>query len=441
MSHILIRGGNRLQGTVKVSGAKNAVLPLVAASLLASEGTSCIEEAPPLNDVFAMCALLRALGADVQHRNTTLTIQADTIDCYEAPAVWVKQLRASFLVMGPLLARFGHALIPLPGGCAIGTRPIDQHLKGLQRMGAQLDFGHGCIRASVANQRLVGARMYLDVASVGATQNLMMAATLATGTTVIDNVAKEPEIVDLANFLNAMGANVRGAGTDTLRIEGVEQLRGATHTVIPDRIEAGTFMIAAAMTNGDLYIEGAIADHLTSVMAKLEEMGVSMHCDDGGIHVRSSRDLRGIDIKTLPYPGFPTDLQAPMMALMLVSQGHSMVTETVFENRFQHVASLRQMHARIAVQDGRTAIVEGDASLQAAHVEATDLRAAAALLLAALAAQGETTLTGLHHLDRGYDDIVGKLRLLGADVQRMPDAVASPIVQPRARFDVVPSLA
>ena len=423
MSKILIRGGNRLHGKVKVSGAKNAVLPIIAASILASEGECRIHDAPPLDDVITISQVLHALGVNIRYKDETIYITASQLTKSEAPYELVRKMRASFLVMGPLLARTGYARIALPGGCAIGTRPIDQHLKGFEAMGAEIDLGQGYIEARTNGKRLQGAKIYLDVASVGATENIMMAAALAEGVTTIENAAKEPEIVDLANFLNAMGAKVRGAGTGMIRIEGVDALQGVTHTVIPDRVEAGTYMIAAAITRGDVYVEGAIADHLTPVISKLQEMGVVVEEDENGIRVRSGGSLKAVDIKTLPYPGFPTDMQAQMMALLLVSDGTSIITETVFENRFMHVAEFKSMNAQIKV-DGRTAVIKGNAALKGAKVCATDLRAGAALILAALAADGETELTGLHHLDRGYVDIAGKLRRLGADIERVEAGAA-----------------
>jgi UDP-N-acetylglucosamine 1-carboxyvinyltransferase len=337
-------------------------------------------------------------------------------------------MRASFLVMGPLLARKGYARISLPGGCAIGTRPIDQHLKGFEALGAEINLGQGYIEARVKG-RLKGAKIYLDVASVGATENIMMAATLAEGTTTIENAAREPEIVDLANYLNAMGARVRGAGTGLIRIEGVENLRGVVHTVIPDRIEAGTYMIAAAISGSQVYIEGAIGDHLRPVISKLQEMGVSVVEDENGITVRADKTLRAVDVKTLPYPGFPTDMQSQMMALLMVSDGTGLVTETVFENRFMHVEQFKNMQAKIKV-DGRTAVVSGNVKLKGAKVCATDLRAGAALILAALVADGETEISGVHHIDRGYVNITDKLRLLGADIKRYEEAVVEQVEQP-----------
>jgi UDP-N-acetylglucosamine 1-carboxyvinyltransferase len=417
MTKIIVRGGQRLSGTVRVSGAKNAVLPILAASLLATEGDSVICDVPLLDDVMTIKSVLASLGARLTYNNETMRISAPIIQSYEAPYELIRKMRASFLVMGPLLARIGRVRISLPGGCAIGTRPIDQHLKGFEAMGAEITLGHGFIEASVKD-RLKGAKVYLDVASVGATENIMMAAALANGTTTIENAAKEPEIVDLANYINAMGGKVRGAGTGMIRIEGVERMTGAKHNVIPDRVEAGTYMIASAITGGDVFVEGAIADHLTPVISKLQEMGVEILESDNGIRVKAPKALKGVDVKTLPHPGFPTDMQSQMMALLLVSEGTSVVTETVFENRFMHVDEFQKMNASIKV-DGRSAIVTGGVPLTGAKVTATDLRAGAALICAALRADGETEVTGLHHVDRGYVDITGKLAALGADIRRI----------------------
>ncbi|WII40546.1 UDP-N-acetylglucosamine 1-carboxyvinyltransferase [Paenibacillus thiaminolyticus] len=417
MSKFIVRGGKRLTGTVRVSGAKNSVLPIIAASLLGEHGVSVIYDAPPLDDVKTIHHVLEKLGANLTYSNETIRVNAEHLHSYEAPYELVRKMRASFLVMGPLLARAGQARISLPGGCAIGTRPIDQHLKGFEAMGAQIGLGQGYIEAKV-DGRLKGAKIYLDVASVGATENIMMAATLAEGTTTIENAAREPEIVDLANYLNKMGAKVRGAGTGVIRIEGVEQLHGAEHTVIPDRVEAGTYMVAAAMTGGDVYVEGAIADHLGPVIAKMEEMGVQIEPDENGIRVRAERPLKAVDVKTLPYPGFPTDMQSQMMALLLVAEGTSVVTETVFENRFMHVDEFNLMSANIKV-DGRTAVVTGGAKLVGAKVCATDLRAGAALICAGLVAEGTTEVSGVQHIDRGYVNIAEKLSALGADIYRV----------------------
>ncbi len=414
MSKIIVRGGRTLKGTVRVHGAKNSVLPILAAALLAEEGSSVIHDVPALDDVKNILQVLAALGVHAKQSDGSVRLQAESLISYEAPYELVRRMRASFLVMGPLLARLGKVRISLPGGCAIGTRPIDQHLKGFEAMGAEIGFGQGTIEASV-NGKLRGARIYLDIASVGATENIMMAAATAIGTTIIENAAKEPEIVDLANFLNAMGGKVRGAGTGIIRIEGVERLRGVEHHVIPDRVEAGTYMIAAAITGGDVYVEGAIRDHLGPVVAKLEEMGIQIDCDENGIRVNATHPLKAVDVKTLPYPGYPTDMQAQMMALLLVADGTSIVTETVFENRFMHVEELVKMGAEIKV-DGRTAIVTGGVKLSGASVTATDLRAGAALICAALTAEGSSEIGGVHHIERGYVDIVGKLAALGADI-------------------------
>lgn len=430
MSKFIVRGGKRLTGSVKVSGAKNSVLPIIAASLLGEEGQSVIIDAPPLDDVMTINKVLESLGAGVTYRDEVITVNAENLTSCEAPYEWVSKMRASFLVMGPLLTRLGQTRISLPGGCAIGTRPIDQHLKGFEAMGAEISLGQGYIEAR-SQGRLRGAKIYLDVASVGATQNIMMAATLAEGVTVLENAAKEPEIVDLANFLNGMGAKVRGAGTGVIRIEGVEKLSGVKHTVIPDRIEAGTYMAAAAISGGDVYVEGAISDHLGSFIAKLEEMGVTVQPDENGVRVIADRPLKAVDVKTLPYPGFPTDMQSQMMALLLASEGTSVVTETVFENRFMHVDEFQLMNAEIKVE-GRSSIITGNAKLKGAKVTATDLRAGAALIIAGLVAEGTTEVGGVHHIDRGYVHLAEKLNGLGADIYRISveepklDAVKAP---------------
>ena len=418
MEKLVIRGGNRLVGTVKVSGAKNAVLPLIAATLL-GKSPSTLEEVPDLEDVRTFAEVLRHLGVKVQYNKADhmLFVDSTNISSCEAPYELVRKMRASFLIMGPLLARHGHSKISLPGGCAIGTRPIDLHLKGFEALGAKIDIGHGYIEATAPNG-LTGARIYLDFPSVGATENIIMAASMAKGQTILENAAHEPEIVDLANYLNTMGANIKGAGTDVIRIEGVTELTGKTYEVIPDRIEAGTFMVAAAMTGGDLYVENAMTEHLKPVIAKLKEAGVTIEEDTNGIRVKSNGVLKAIDIKTLPYPGFPTDMQAQFMAMTTVSHGTSVISETVFENRFMHVDELKRMGATIKI-DGRSAVVEGLATLTGCQVKATDLRAGAALVLAGLVASGETEVGYLHHIDRGYDDLVTKLCRIGADIKRV----------------------
>lgn len=421
MERLVINGGNRLEGRVKISGAKNAVLPIIAATLLGEGQASRLDEVPNLEDVRTISQVLGAMGigAEFDENEHTLAIDATGLNSWEAPYELVRKMRASFLIMGPLLARLGHARISLPGGCAIGTRPIDLHLKGFEALGAKIEIGHGFIDASAPNG-LKGARIYLDFPSVGATENIMMAAALADGTTVLENPAQEPEIIDLANFLNVMGAKVRGAGTNVIKIEGVEHLKGAVYTVIPDRIEAGTYMVAAAMTGGDVYIENAICEHLKPVIAKLKEAGAIIEEDVDVVRVRAEKRLKAVDIKTMPYPGFPTDMQAQFMAMLAVSEGVGMVTETVFENRFMHVDELKRMGATIKI-DGRTSLVEGVESLTGCQVKATDLRAGAAMVLAGLVAEGTTQVGYIHHIDRGYDRLVEKLVALGADIKRVSD--------------------
>ncbi|MBA9027863.1 MULTISPECIES: UDP-N-acetylglucosamine 1-carboxyvinyltransferase [Bacillaceae] len=419
MEKIIVRGGRKLSGIVKVEGAKNAVLPVIAATLLASDGKSIIKDVPTLSDVYTINEVLRNLNAEVAFGNNEVTVDASRALLDEAPFEYVRKMRASVLVMGSLLARNGRARVALPGGCAIGSRPIDQHLKGFEAMGAKVKVGNGFIEAEV-NGRLKGARVYLDFPSVGATENIMMAATLAKGTTVLENVAKEPEIVDLANFLNKMGAKVKGAGTGTLKIEGVDKLYGAEHSIIPDRVEAGTFMVAAAITGGNVLVKGAVPEHLTSLIAKMEEMGVEIYEENEGLRVIGPDTLKAVDVKTMPHPGFPTDMQSQMMALLLRAKGTSMITETVFENRFMHVEEFRRMNANIKIE-GRSVIMNGPSDLQGAEVAATDLRAAAALILTGLVAEGVTRVTELKHLDRGYVDFHGKLAALGADVERVND--------------------
>jgi UDP-N-acetylglucosamine 1-carboxyvinyltransferase len=415
---LIVRGGNRLVGTVKTSGAKNAVLPIIAASIL-GETPSHLDEIPKLEDVRTICGVLKYLGVKIDDsKEHELVLDTTRITAYEAPYELVRTMRASFVVLGPLLARMGHARISQPGGCAIGSRPIDLHLKGFEALGAKISQDHGFVEAYAPNG-LKGADIYLDFPSVGATENIMMAACLAEGTTTLENPAEEPEIVDLANYLNQMGARIRGAGTDVIRIEGVKHMHGAEHTAIPDRIEAGTYMIAAAMTHGDVIIENVLAEHQKPLLAKLREAGVLIEEDIDRIHVACPGELKGVNVKTLPYPGFHTDMQAQIMAMMTICQGRSTVMETVFENRFMHVVELNRMGASIATTGARGAIIEGPAKLTGCEVSATDLRAGAAMILAGLVAEGTTTVGNLHHIDRGYEDIVGKLKGLGADIQRI----------------------
>ena len=421
MEKLLIEGGHPLRGNVKISGAKNAVLPVIAATLLGQDRASLLEEVPHLEDVATISEIIRSIGAKTEYNveKETLTVDATNLTSTEAPSELVRKMRASFLIMGPLLSRYGHAKISLPGGCAIGTRPIDLHLKGFEALGAKIEIGHGFIKVEAPNG-LEGNRIYLDFPSVGATENILMAASTAKGQTILENPAEEPEIVDLANFLNVMGANIRGAGTNLIKINGVEKLRGQEYAIIPDRIEAGTYMLAAAMTKGDVFIENAISEHLKPVIAKLKEAGATLYEDVNGIRVTCDKPLKSVDIKTLPYPGFPTDMQAQFMAMLSVSEGKGTVIETVFENRFMHVEELRRMGANITVDDMRAEVV-GIPELKAARVKATDLRAGAAMVLAGLVAKGETTVTALHHIDRGYDRLVEKLIGLGAQIKRIEE--------------------
>jgi len=416
VERLVIRGGLPLMGKVRVSGAKNAVLPIIASTLLV-ENTCQVIGVPRLADVNTIVDLISYMGADISWVEDSLTVTARNIKNCEAPYNCVSKMRASFLIMGPLLARFGQTRISLPGGCNIGTRPIDLHLKGFAAMGAEISKEGGYVNARVKD-RLIGARIYLDFPSVGATENIMMAAALADGVTHIENAAEEPEIVDLANFLNAMGGKVSGAGTNVVVIEGVPSLKGARHNVIPDRVEAGTYMVAAAMTGGDIYVENVITEHLKPVIAKIEETGAKVFNGGDGIRVVGSDTIRPVNIQTLPYPGFPTDMQAQMMTLLTRAQGTSMIVETVFENRFMHTEELARMGADIWI-DGRVAVIKGVPELYAAKVRATDLRGGASLILAALCAKGETEISLVHHVDRGYEKLEQKLTGLGADIRRI----------------------
>ncbi|EUJ24160.1 UDP-N-acetylglucosamine 1-carboxyvinyltransferase [Listeria grandensis] len=418
MEKIIVHGGKQLQGTVKVEGAKNAVLPVIAATLLASKGTSTLRNVPHLSDVYTINEVLKYLKADVSFEDDVVTVNATGDILSDTPFEYVRKMRASIVVMGPLLARTGSAKVALPGGCAIGSRPVDLHLKGFEAMGANVKIENGYIEATA--KKLIGAKIYLDFPSVGATQNIMMAATLAEGTTVIENVAREPEIVDLANFLNQMGGRVIGAGTEVIRIEGVKELVATDHSIIPDRIEAGTFMIAAAITEGNVFIEDMVPEHISSLIAKLEEMGVKIVEENNGVRVIGPKYLKAVDVKTLPHPGFPTDMQSQMMVIQMLSTGTSVMTETVFENRFMHVEEMRRMNADMKIE-GHSVIISGPAKLQGAEVAATDLRAAAALVLAGLVADGYTQVTELKYLDRGYHNFHTKLKALGADIERVAD--------------------
>jgi UDP-N-acetylglucosamine 1-carboxyvinyltransferase len=415
MDVIQIRGGRRLKGEVTVEGAKNAALPILLAALLTPERCT-FRNVPHVVDVRTTLRLLADLGAKVEDADGVVTIQAERLARLEAQYELVKTMRASFLSLGPLLARFGRARVSTPGGCAIGSRPVDLHLDGLQRMGARVRIVHGYVEAEV--EQLKGARIGLDFPSVGATEHLMMVATLADGTTTIEQAAREPEVVDLARALNAMGAKITGAGEDVITIEGVQALHGVDFTIIPDRIEAGTFMMAAAVTGGDVYVRGARADHLQAVILKLREGGIDVQEDSDGIRVTGNGRLRSVDLKTMPYPGFATDLQAQMMAALSLADGRSVISETIFENRFMHVLELNRMGADVKVE-GNSAFVRGVATLSGAPVMATDLRASVCLVLAGLAAEGMTEVSRVYHLDRGYVRIEEKLSALGADIRRV----------------------
>lgn len=418
MPMIIVEKSPALKGSVKISGAKNSALPIIAASLLSSEVCS-LEDIPALDDVDVISEVLASLGVDINRTSkNSLKINSSKITNSETPYELMRKMRASFLVMGPLLARMGKARVSLPGGCAIGTRPIDLHLKGFKALGAKIDLGHGYVEARA--DKLVGDRIYLDFPSVGATENIMMAATMAEGETVIENAAMEPEIVDLANFLNKMGADIKGAGTNNIKIRGVKELGGTKHSVIPDRIEAGTYMVAAAITGGDVLVENVIPSHIKPIIAKLIEAGVKVVEGEDSVRVIADNGIKAVDVKTLPYPGFPTDMQSQFMALMSIAEGTSVIIETVFENRFMHVDELKRMGADIKI-DGRSAIIQGTKTMMGAPVKATDLRAGAALILAGLVSEGITEISDVYHIDRGYTDIEQKLANLGAKIYRKED--------------------
>ena len=415
MDRIIIEGGKRLIGEIDISGAKNAALPIMAATLLI-EDTNTITNLPDLRDIATFKALLSHLGCKIHDQDGSTTIDASRITTPEAPYELVKTMRASVLVLGPLVARCKKARISLPGGCAIGARPINLHLMGLEKMGATIKIEHGYVEATA--ERLRGSVIYLDIPTVTGTANLMMAACLADGTTVLENAAKEPEVVELANLLNKMGGSVAGAGTERVVIEGVDRLHPVSHTVMADRIEAGTYMIAAAATRGNLLLKNCPIDLLEALTLKLKETGTEITVEEGGVRVIGTTPIRSVDIQTSPYPGFPTDLQAQMMALMAVASGLSVITETIFENRFMHVSELKRMGAKIKI-DGRTAIVEGRPYLSSAPVMATDLRASASLVIAALIVDGTTEISRIYHLDRGYERLEKKLAGVGAKIKRI----------------------
>jgi len=414
LDNLLIRGMKPLNGQVKISGSKNSTLPIMAASLLCS-GQVVLDGVPDLEDIKVMAEALRVLGATVNREEDILIIDGSKVNSCELPENISRKMRASNLVMGALLARCHHAKIAYPGGCAIGTRPMDLHLKGFENLGYKISEEYGFMEGQGKPEGIKD--ILLDFPSVGATENIMMAATLINGTTLIRNAAREPEIVDLQNFLNRMGAKIKGAGLDTIRIEGVSHLGNVEHSVIPDRIEAGTFMAAAAITRGELWIENVVPEHVQPIIAKLKEIGVEIFHSSSGLKVVGRNRLRSTDIKTMPYPGFPTDMQPQMMSLLSTVRGTSIMVETIFENRYMHVQELRRMGADIKVE-GRVAIIKGKNHLEGAFVEATDLRAGAALILTGLQADGETVISRVDHIDRGYEKIHKKLKILGADIER-----------------------
>lgn len=418
---IIVKGGIPLQGEVEVSGSKNSTLPIMAATLLSSD-ENILTNVPDLADVHTMGKLLGYIGAEVEFAQGRLCVNIKGTKSPVAPYDLVKTMRASVLVLGPLVSRFGEAKVSLPGGCAIGARPINLHLRGLEKMGASIEIEQGYVKVTVplssGDRRLKGTRIYFDTPTVTGTENLMMAATIARGTTIIENAACEPEVSDLANFLNRMGADISGAGTDIIIINGVDNLKGTQYSVMKDRIEAGTYLVAAAITKGNVLIKGCNSQHLDSVVLKLREADINVVEEGNGLRVKARGRARSLNIKTMPYPGFPTDMQAQMMALLSLAEGTSVITETIFENRFIHVAELRRMGADISLQ-GNTAIIRGVEKLCGAPVMATDLRASASLILAGLAAEGETEVTRIYHLDRGYERMEEKLSSLGADIRRV----------------------
>ena len=412
LQDLLIRGGNSLKGQVRISGSKNAILPIMAGCLL-SDGEIILNGVPDLEDIKVMSEVLEILGAVIKRQDDVLVINCSSVDACEVPEYISRKMRASNLVMGALLSRFGRARVAYPGGCAIGSRPMDLHLKGFTNLGYEVADEYGYM--SGLKKNAAGKEIMLDFPSVGATENIIMASALIPGTTIIRNAAREPEIIDLQNFLNRMGAKIRGAGLDCIRVEGVTRLGGVEHTVIPDRIEAGTFMAAAAITRGDVYLENVIHEHIQPTIAKLREMGAEIILNGNGIRIIGNKKIRATDVKTMPYPGFPTDMQPQFMALLSVARGTSVIVETIFENRFMHVPELRRMGAEIKIE-GRVAIIKGKSHLEGAVVEVTDLRAGAALILAGLYAEGETRLGHLEHVERGYENIHLKLKNLGADL-------------------------
>ncbi|MDO8811070.1 MAG: UDP-N-acetylglucosamine 1-carboxyvinyltransferase [Gallionella sp.] len=415
MQKLAILGGSRLNGEVRISGAKNAALPILCAGLLTSDPLQ-LGNVPDLNDVATMRKLLLQMGMAIEVNGSQITLSASQIDKLEAPYDMVKTMRAAILVLGPLVARFGEARVSLPGGCAIGSRPVDLHIKGLQAMGAEVHIEHGYIHAKA--KRLKGARVFFDLVSVTGTENLMMAAALADGVTVLENAAREPEVVDLAHCLIAMGARIEGAGSDTITVTGVDRLHGASHRIMPDRIESGTFLVAAAAAGGNITLTDTRADILDNVLEKLQEAGSAIQVSGSTISLQMNRRPKAVNVRTAPYPAFPTDMQAQFMALNCIAKGSAMVVETIFENRFMHVQELRRLGAQIDVE-GNTAVIRGCAQLEGAAIMATDLRASACLVIAGLVAQGETVIDRIYHLDRGYEHIEAKLSVLGAQIRRI----------------------
>ena len=416
MEKFIINGGKSIYGEVEISGAKNAVLPILTAAIMASEGICSIENFPEIEDVNCIERIFESLGCKVEKINNVINIDSTEVKSLNANSEDMRKMRASYYFLGALLGRFKEARIELPGGCPIGSRPIDQHIKGLEALGAEVTIEHGSLSAKA--ERLIGTSIYFDVVSIGATINVMFAATFAEGITILENSAKEPHVVDVANFLNSMGANIKGAGTDTIKITGVEKLVGCNYSVIPDQIEAGTFMIATAACGGEVKLKNVIPKHLESISAKLIEMGAEVIEEDDTVTVKRDKKLKGVNIKTLPYPGFATDLQQPMSALLAVANGRSIINESIYENRFKHLSELNKMGANMTAED-RIAIIDGVERLKGAHVKATDLRAGAALVIAGLVADGQTIIEGVQHIDRGYPKIEEKLRGLGCDITRI----------------------
>ncbi|MCY6485252.1 UDP-N-acetylglucosamine 1-carboxyvinyltransferase [Clostridium aestuarii] len=416
MKKLIIEGGNPLNGDIEISGAKNAAVAILPSAIMATKGTCVIDNIPQISDIECIKKIIESLGAKVVSDNNLVTIDSTCINSYDANIEEVQKMRASYYLIGALLGRFKKARVEMPGGCAIGVRPIDQHIKGFEALGAKVTIEHGAVIAEA--DKLVGTNIYFDVVSVGATINVMLAAVFAEGKTILENCAKEPHIVDVANFLNSMGANIKGAGTDVIRINGVNELKGCNYSVIPDQIEAGTYMMAAAACGGKVNINNVIPKHLESISAKLIEMGVDITENGDSITIESSRKLKGVNVKTLPYPGFPTDLQQPMTTLLSTAKGRSIVNESIWESRFKHVDELKKMGAKVKVESN-LAVIEGVECLTGAKIVATDLRAGAAMVIAGLIAKGTTEVTNLEHIDRGYPNIENKLNSLGAKITRI----------------------